>query len=498
MTTGSRLNAMETYYGHVRSPQDAIILFEACRMGLLPRVQRRLSEKERQQIRSGSVFVWDEREAGMRRWTDGKSWSASRVSGSFLTYREMEGKRGVNGFPPAVQTKKVNGKDGSKTGDSDEADTDKDGPDGYRYKPDGLMKQSFSITATNGQHLHLISYYSRQSPTSPQLRSPSNDPSLGGIRPQKGMYPDTTVNEAQSVPAVTQGPMPGSPYAQSPHAMMSPYGPPPGAPPPPGYMQQYPGAPWPPSPMSTPPGHYAYYPGAPPSHSSPHGQQPHPYGHPMHYPHHHYNPQQRTQFDRAPPPLHHPQLPPPQPGAPTSNAQGPPMPAAHVPYPAQSHQGTQGVQLSQNPYSGQGSEQRPESQPPALKVDTPHGQPQYPYSGEQVNGDKNHSPSQNGPNGINGGRQTPPTAHSQTAESLAVPESNTSGSGSPTSRTMPSIGNLLDNSRTEESAEGENGRSRSKSPNSAQRGAQDVSLRGQQQQHDKDAIKRLDAHFAKK
>src|ERR1044071_5038394 len=88
---------METYYGCVRTPSDAIKLFEACRVGLLPRVQRRLSEKERQAIRSGSVFVWDEREAGMRRWTDGKSWSASRVSGSFLTYRELESKRG-SGF----------------------------------------------------------------------------------------------------------------------------------------------------------------------------------------------------------------------------------------------------------------------------------------------------------------------------------------------------------------------------------------------------------------
>ncbi|CAG8535020.1 3523_t:CDS:2 [Paraglomus occultum] len=84
---------METYYGYVKAPQDAIILFEACRMGFLNRIQRRLSEKERSQIRSGSVFVWDEREAGMRRWTDGKSWSASRVSGSFLTYRELESKR---------------------------------------------------------------------------------------------------------------------------------------------------------------------------------------------------------------------------------------------------------------------------------------------------------------------------------------------------------------------------------------------------------------------
>src|SRR5207302_639160 len=58
-----REHEMETYHGHVRSPADAIILFEACRLGLLPRVQRRLSEKERQNIKSGSVFVWDEREA---------------------------------------------------------------------------------------------------------------------------------------------------------------------------------------------------------------------------------------------------------------------------------------------------------------------------------------------------------------------------------------------------------------------------------------------------
>lgn len=70
----------------------------------------------------------------MRRWTDGKSWSASRVSGSFLTYREMEGKRGGNLPTPTPQPKRPSGKspDGSANGDSDDAE----GPmDGYRYKP---------------------------------------------------------------------------------------------------------------------------------------------------------------------------------------------------------------------------------------------------------------------------------------------------------------------------------------------------------------------------
>ncbi|KAI0965854.1 Gti1/Pac2 family-domain-containing protein [Xylaria arbuscula] len=197
---------METYFGYVRTPADAIKLFEACRIGALPRVQRRLSEKERQSIRAGSVFVWDEREAGMRRWTDGKSWSASRVSGSFLTYREMEGKRG-GGFGTARKT-------GGRSPDSGRvSDDEQDGePEGYRYKTDGLMKQSFSITTTSGQHLHLISYYARP-PMGVDFPVPSTDPSLKNITPVKGMYPETSAQETNP-PPLTRGPM--QPYTHSP------------------------------------------------------------------------------------------------------------------------------------------------------------------------------------------------------------------------------------------------------------------------------------------
>lgn len=211
---------METYNGHVRTPADAIILFEACRLGLLPRVQRRLSEKERQSIKSGSVFVWDEREAGMRRWTDGKSWSASRVSGSFLTYREMEGKRGGggSGFPPPMGALSKAGRtpESARGSDSDLETVGEEGPDGYRYKPDGLMKQSFSITTSSGNHLHLISYYSRSNPPNPQLNVPTSDPALRHIRPHKGMYPESTVHEHQNIPAVTRSPMAGAPYSAVP------------------------------------------------------------------------------------------------------------------------------------------------------------------------------------------------------------------------------------------------------------------------------------------
>ncbi|KAI4143764.1 MAG: hypothetical protein L6R39_004459 [Caloplaca ligustica] len=232
---------METYHGHVRTPADAIILFEACRLGTLPRVQRRLSEKERQSIKSGSVFVWDEREAGMRRWTDGKSWSASRVSGSFLTYREMEGKRGGNGLvPPLAASRAGKTPESARGSDSDVEVPQEDGPDGYRYKPDGLMKQSFSITTSSGNHLHLISYYSRSHPSAQTLNNPTTDPSLRHIRPQKGMYPESTVHEQQSIPAVTRAPMVSTAYSTNPHMAGYARGPPPPPPPPPqGPPQHY-------------------------------------------------------------------------------------------------------------------------------------------------------------------------------------------------------------------------------------------------------------------
>ena len=265
---------METYNGHVRTPQDAIILFEACRIGMLPRVQRRLSEKERQSIRSGSVFVWDEREAGMRRWTDGKSWSASRVSGSFLTYREMEGKRGGSGFAPPTKTPEG----GRNSGDDGGGGEGEEGPDGYRYKPDGLMKQSFSITTSTNQHLHLISYYSRAHPNAPGLQQPSNDPNLRTVRPAKGLYPESTIHDQQTVPAVTRSPMAGAaPYNKTPQPL-------------PGYSR--PGA-------SHPHG-YAY--ASQPHHPFPIASMPHP---PQGYGQHQY-----ANGYGAPPPFGQPGLPP--------------------------------------------------------------------------------------------------------------------------------------------------------------------------------------------
>lgn len=61
----------ESWFGLVQTPKDAYLLIEASRLNIIPRITRRLTDLERSQvIRPGAVFVWQEAEAGIRRWTD--------------------------------------------------------------------------------------------------------------------------------------------------------------------------------------------------------------------------------------------------------------------------------------------------------------------------------------------------------------------------------------------------------------------------------------------
>ena len=159
-----------SYVGYIKSPVDAVLLLAACDMPCSPsnerksqiprRITRRLLDDERASlIRSGSIFVWDEHEASMRRWTDGRCWSASRVSGCFLTYRELEMRK------------------------KSSSDSAKDGPLQNLYKADGLIKQSFSITTASNRKLHVISYYRKQDVRMGLLQRVSEDPRITGNGP---------------------------------------------------------------------------------------------------------------------------------------------------------------------------------------------------------------------------------------------------------------------------------------------------------------------------
>lgn len=132
--------------GRIDNTLDALIVLEACRQGVLPKINRRLLAAERGEVQDhtiatsqdtgpsapppfapvkpplestsslperpqpptslgpsaemvvpptpslivpGSVFVFDEEESKICRWTDGRIWSPSRICGNFLVYREL-------------------------------------------------------------------------------------------------------------------------------------------------------------------------------------------------------------------------------------------------------------------------------------------------------------------------------------------------------------------------------------------------------------------------
>ncbi|KAJ6511782.1 Gti1/Pac2 family-domain-containing protein [Mycena vulgaris] len=75
---------------HIRNASDALVVLEAVRRGILPLISLRLSSSDRDQLKHGNVFVWEESqsEGGLVRWTDGRRWSQSKVFGECLFYEE--------------------------------------------------------------------------------------------------------------------------------------------------------------------------------------------------------------------------------------------------------------------------------------------------------------------------------------------------------------------------------------------------------------------------
>lgn len=81
--------SIESMHGLICKEEELLKVIDMCREGVLPRVKQRLSEEERACIRAGSIFVYEEKESGISRWTDGREWSASKIRGRCLSYTEV-------------------------------------------------------------------------------------------------------------------------------------------------------------------------------------------------------------------------------------------------------------------------------------------------------------------------------------------------------------------------------------------------------------------------
>lgn len=215
-----------TFSGYVASTHDALILFEACLTGVLHHVPRRPHDRERAQlVRSGSVFIYEENASGIKRWTDGVTWSPSRILGNFLVYRELdkpfppgEKKRAVkkgsrrpthptrpgepyprpqepNGgaYSPNTPTPSAASYGGSVSNGSVGGDRTSQSEleralvgslvDSYGFKDSGLVKKTMSVTVTGVTH-HLVSYYSVDDVIRGALTPPSMVDHLRGIKPR--------------------------------------------------------------------------------------------------------------------------------------------------------------------------------------------------------------------------------------------------------------------------------------------------------------------------
>ncbi|GAA5806139.1 hypothetical protein HPULCUR_011668 [Helicostylum pulchrum] len=207
-----------TFHGYIENTRDSLLLFEACKRGIIPRISRRLQDKERHLIKSGSVFCFDENESGIKRWTDGLVWSPSRILGNFLIYRELDDKKLIRSSSAdygmmhggATNIDENNNNEmlrsrSSSLGSSSTAVTATGyvvAPDhlrrqrekallgslknSYKFKRNGLIKKSMSLIV-DGVQQHIISYYSKEDVLSNRLKTPSSIVELSSLEVSPGL-----------------------------------------------------------------------------------------------------------------------------------------------------------------------------------------------------------------------------------------------------------------------------------------------------------------------
>lgn len=165
----------------VRTTQDAQAIFHAVHLQLLPMITRRLDNEERREIRSGCVYVWEERSpnaesiggVGIERWTDSRSWGPSRVRDEFLYYHERD--------RSPVELEMASDSDTTLTSH---------GPSPPRVRRKNLIKQTYSVlahTPTRGRRKwHLTAYYTNDSLD--KLRTIDDFPELASLHVPPGRY----------------------------------------------------------------------------------------------------------------------------------------------------------------------------------------------------------------------------------------------------------------------------------------------------------------------
>ena len=193
-----------SWIGFVDDTHDIATLFEAAISGRIPVCERRPHDKEKQGlIQNGTVIIYDEDASGIKRWTDARSWSPSRVLGKFLVYREVNktdstGKKQVAKKNAAMVT---DNRDLSTSPMqypvTDEMRTLVGSLIGtYDFREEGLVKRT-ATCLYEGRKYHLVSYFSLDGYQ--YLKRPRCDPHLADVQPSSAVLGGLKEGEKQSV-----------------------------------------------------------------------------------------------------------------------------------------------------------------------------------------------------------------------------------------------------------------------------------------------------------
>ncbi|KAB8299771.1 hypothetical protein EYC80_000024 [Monilinia laxa] len=192
-----------TWQGYIGNTTDAMMLLEACFSGSLNHLARRPHDKERPElIKSGNIFIHEANSSGVKRWTDGITWSPSRMVGNFLVYRELnkpfapgEKKRATaKDKRQGIQKKRGGGANQSRVYSSVHGALSKDLErslvgslvDSYDFKEDDicLIKKTITIKVRDLTH-HIVSYYTIDDVVSGRLQTPRSEPRFQHLKPRR-------------------------------------------------------------------------------------------------------------------------------------------------------------------------------------------------------------------------------------------------------------------------------------------------------------------------
>ncbi|KAI5838018.1 Gti1/Pac2 family-domain-containing protein, partial [Morchella snyderi] len=182
----------------IESTADALKIVKACQKQYFHCVPRRPLDNERSDlIKSGNVFVYEENESRIKRWTDSIRWSPSRAMTNLLVYREVFDK-----FKPGGRRPYTSGRSSSRGHDQGDGHMEsspspqemgQDLPmldpllqalrpeerkavvgslhDSYLFKEDGLCKKTLAVTIDQYKY-HIVAYFKISDVLNKSLRRP--------------------------------------------------------------------------------------------------------------------------------------------------------------------------------------------------------------------------------------------------------------------------------------------------------------------------------------